>query len=72
MFGAFDYKANRPLGPDDLSILHAVLVEYCRARQCDRGGAQALAAARELLCLYDAGIAERDALLERLNSEFPL
>ena len=47
-------------------------MEYCDAYQCDRTGALALAAARELLRLHQAGIVDRDVLRERLDTGFPL
>ncbi|MBB4571413.1 hypothetical protein [Rhizobium leucaenae] len=73
MFEAFDYRRrDRPLGPDDLSLLHAVLTEYCKARQCNRKSEEALAAARELIRLYQAGVVDREVLVSRLYARFPI
>ncbi len=70
MFDAFDYKTGRPLSGQDVSMARSIIEEHCRNRQCLRESNAGLAAAPELVRLFQSGISDRGQLQALLDAAF--
>jgi len=68
VFQAFDSGGKQPLGPDELSMVHGVLKDYCRERSVELTCQEAQDAAKELLGWFHLGVTDSARLRELLNS----
>lgn len=55
-------QGQKPIGPDEMQMLHQTLRTWCEERHCELGTPEALEAARELVTWFDYGISERRQL----------
>lgn len=68
MFRAFDSRGKQPLGPDEISMVHGLVKDYCRERAVELDCSEAREAAKELLGWFQLGVTDRNRLRELLNS----
>jgi hypothetical protein len=61
-------KGQKPIGPDELQMLHEMLRAWCEERNCELKSPEALEAARELVTWFDYAIAGRRQLRQSLRS----
>lgn len=71
MFKTFDQRVGRPIGPEGLSLLHQVLVEFCEERCCARESELSLEAARFLIRHFQEGLTDGEQLRTALTEALP-
>jgi hypothetical protein len=57
------FDDDEAIGPDDLRLLHDVLVELCRGAKIETRSQEAAAMASHLVALYKSGFRSREELL---------
>lgn len=68
MFQAFDSRGKQPLGPDEISMVHGLVKDYCRERAVELDCQEAREAANELLGWFQLGVTDRNRSRELLTS----
>lgn len=68
MFQAFDSRGKQPLGPDEISMVHGVIKDYCRERAVEPTCQEAQNIAKEVLGWFQLGVTDRNRLRELLNA----
>jgi hypothetical protein len=61
-------KGQKPIGPDELQMLHETLRAWCEEWNCELKSPEALEAARELVTWFDYAITGRRQLRRSLRS----
>ncbi|MFP3547315.1 acetyltransferase [Rhizobium sp. SIMBA_035] len=67
MFSAFG-RGSPSLGPDDISMMQALVKNYCLTKAIDLDSEEAWDAARELLKWFQIGVTDKSRLQELLAS----
>jgi len=68
MFQVFDSRGKQPLGPEEVSMVQALIRDFCRERAFEPTCPEAQDAARRVLGWFHDGVTERGKLHELLRS----